>query len=159
MRIRPVSTPSPRDLPDAERLPAILSRYRDPSLEWSLMEIAVTFAPFAPLWAAMWALLHVSYWLTLALALPAAGFLVRLFMIQHDCGHGAFFRIRAVNDWVGRALGILTFTPYDYRKRTHAAHHAGAGNLARRGLGDIETLTVDEYLRLGWRKPGRQRRL
>jgi hypothetical protein len=60
------------------------------------MEIAVTFAPFAPLWAAMWALLHVSYWLTLALALPAAGFLVRLFMIQHDCGHGAFFRTRAV---------------------------------------------------------------
>jgi len=75
------------------------------------MEIAVTFAPFAALWAAMWALMHVSYWLTLALALPAAGFLVRLFMIQHDCGHGAFFRTRAVNDWVGRVFGVLTFTP------------------------------------------------
>ena len=152
MRDRPVSTTSPRRLPDAERLPAILSRYRDPSPGWSLMEIAVTFAPFAALWAAMWALMHVSYWLTLALALPAAGFLVRLFMIQHDCGHGAFFRTRAVNDWVGRAFGVLTFTPYDYWKRTHAAHHAGAGNLARRGLGDIQTLTVNEYLRFGWRK-------
>jgi len=150
MRDRPVSTTSPRRLP-AARLPAILSRYRDPSLAWSLMEIVVTFAPFTALWAAMWALMHVSYWLTLTLALPAAGFLVRLFMIQHDCGHGAFFRTRAVNDWVGRALGVLTFTPYDYWKRTHAAHHAGVGNLSRRGLGDIKTLTVAEYLRLDCR--------
>ena len=118
----------------------------------SLTEIAVTFAPFAALWAAMWAVMHVSYWLTLALALPAAGFLVRLFMIQHDCGHGAFFRTRAINDWVGRLFGVFTLTPYDYWKRTHAAHHAGAGNLDRRGLGDIETLTVSEYLNLGWRK-------
>jgi acyl-lipid omega-6 desaturase (Delta-12 desaturase) len=115
------------------------------------LEIGVTFVPLAAVWTAMWALMHVSYWLTLALALPAAGFLVRLFMIQHDCGHGAFFRNRAANDWVGRALGVLTFTPYDYWKRTHAAHHAGAGNLARRGLGDIETLTVAEYLRLDCR--------
>jgi acyl-lipid omega-6 desaturase (Delta-12 desaturase) len=107
MTTGPVSTPSPRDLPDTKRLPAILSRYRDPSLAWSVMEIAVTLGPSAALRAAMWALMHVSYWLTLALALPAAGFLVRLFMIQHDCGHGAFFRTRAVNDWVGRALGVL----------------------------------------------------
>ena len=73
-------------------------------------------------------------------------------MIQHDCGHGAFFRTRAVNDWVGRAFGVFTLTPYDYWKRTHAAHHAGAGNLERRGLGDIETLTVNEYLALSWRR-------
>jgi omega-6 fatty acid desaturase (delta-12 desaturase) len=139
-------------LPDAQRLPGVLSRYRDPNLARSLTEIAVTFAPFAALWAAMWALMHVSYWLTLALALPAAGFLVRLFMIQHDCGHGAFFRTRAINDWVGRLFGVFTLTPYDYWKRTHAAHHAAAGNLDRRGLGDIETLTVSEYLNLGWRK-------
>jgi len=86
MTVGLVSTLSPRDLPDAARLPAILSRYRDPSLARSLMEIGVTFVPLAAVWAAMWALMHVSYWLTLALALPAAGFLVRLFMIQHDCG-------------------------------------------------------------------------
>ena len=141
----------PSALPDAQRLPGILSRYRDPSLVRSLTEIAITFTPLVLLWAAMWGLTHVSYWLTLALALPTAGFLVRLFAIQHDCSHGAFFRTRAINDWVGRVFGVLTLTPYDYWKRTHAAHHATAGNLDRRGLGDIKTLTVDEYLAMGWR--------
>ena len=80
--------------------------------------------------------------------MPAAGFLVRLFMIQHDCGHGAFFRHRLANDWTGRALGVLTFTPYDFWRRTHAIHHASAGNLENRGIGDIDTLTVKEYLAL-----------
>ena len=143
--------PSTGALPDPGRLPAELARYRDPNLTWSLAEIAMTLMPLVALWAAMWALLHVSYWLTLALALPAAGFLVRLFMIQHDCGHGAFFRTRAINDWVGRAFGVLTLTPYDYWKRTHALHHATSGNLDRRGMGDIDTKTVDEYLRMNWR--------
>jgi len=145
------SSPSLPALPEAERLPGVLSRYREPNVAWSLTEIAVTLGPFAALWAGMWALMHVSYWLSLLLAAPAAGFLVRLFMIQHDCGHGAFFRTRALNDWVGRVVGVLTLTPYDYWKSTHAAHHAGAGNLERRGLGDIDTLTVTEYLALGWR--------
>ena len=152
MTNNPIQSPSPPGLPDTQRLPGVLARYRDPNLAWSLTEIAVTFAPLVALWAAMWALMHVSYWLSLALALPAAGFLVRVFLIQHDCGHGSFFRHRAINDWVGRAFGVVTFTPYDYWKRTHAAHHAGAGNLDRRGLGDIETLTVREYLSLSWRK-------
>ena len=137
-------------LPDLQRLPGALARYRDPNLIWSVAEIAMTLTPLVALWAAMWALLHVSYWLTLALALPAAGFLMRLFMILHDCGHGAFFRTRAVNDWVGRAFGVLTLTPYDYWKRTHAAHHATAGNLDRRGMGDIDTKTVEEYLGMNW---------
>ena len=96
----------------------------------------------------MWATLSFGYWLCLLLAVPAAGFLVRLFMIQHDCGHGAFFRHRLANDWVGRAIGILTLTPYDFWRRTHAIHHANSGNLARRGIGDIKTLTVREYLAL-----------
>ncbi len=144
----PVLAPSRRALPDAQRLPAILSCYRDPNLARSVTEIAVTLAPFAALWAAMWGLMQISYGLALVLALPAAGFLVRLFMIQHDCGHGAFFRTRAINDWVGRGLGVFTLTPYDYWKRTHAAHHAHSGNLDRRGLGEIKTLTVGEYLSL-----------
>jgi omega-6 fatty acid desaturase (delta-12 desaturase) len=148
-------TPVPNGFSDIERLPGILSRYRDPSLALSLTEIAVTFAPLAALWVAMWGLMHISYWLALALALPAAGFLVRLFMIQHDCGHGAFFRERAANDWVGRVVGVFTLTPYDYWKRTHAAHHATNGNLDRRGMGDIDTLTVREYLAMGgWRRLG-----
>ena len=71
----------------------------------------------------MWLSLDVGYWLTLLPAVPAAGFLVRLSMIQHDCGHGAFFCWRAVNDWVGRVLGVITLTPYDYWKRNHAIHH------------------------------------
>ncbi len=89
--------------------------------------------------------------------MPAAGFLVRLFMIQHDCGHGTFFRHRLANDWVGRAIGVLTLTPYDFWRRTHAIHHASSGHLERRGIGDITTLTVSEYLarsrwgRLGYR--------
>ena len=152
-----LSSPAPSGLPDVQRLPGILARYRDPNPAWSLVEIAMTVAPLVGLWAAMWGLLHVSYWLCLALALPAAGFLVRVFMIQHDCGHGAFFRTRAIHDWVGRAFGVLTMTPYDYWKRMHSGHHASSGNLDHRGIGDIDTLTVREYLALGWRSRLRYR--
>ena len=94
----------------------------------------------------MWAALH-RLLADLLLAVPAAGFLVRLFMIQHDCGHGAFFRAQLANDWVGRVLGIVTLTPYDVWRRSHALHHATTGNLDRRGIGDIDTLTVGEYQR------------
>jgi acyl-lipid omega-6 desaturase (Delta-12 desaturase) len=146
-----------RAIQEAERLPSILARYRTSDLARSWREVALTVLPLAALWTSMWALTHVSYWLSLALAVPTAGFLLRLFMIQHDCGHGAFFPGRAMNDWVGRVSGVLTLTPYDYWKRTHAAHHATTGNLGRRGMGDIDTLTVEEYLgrsrlgRLGYR--------
>jgi omega-6 fatty acid desaturase (delta-12 desaturase) len=85
------------------------------------------------------------WWVSLLIAVPTSGFLVRLFMIQHDCGHGAFFANRSMNDWVGRVIGVLTMTPYDVWRRTHASHHAGSGNLNRRGMGDIDTLTVREY--------------
>lgn len=101
------------------------------------------------LWYAVWALFQVG---TLAmnfaavlLLLPAAVLMVRLFIVQHDCGHGAMFTSRKANDWVGRALGVITFTPYEYWRRLHAAHHAASGNLDRRGTGDIDTLTIDEY--------------
>lgn len=100
------------------------------------------------LWFAMWALSQVSPILTLLAAIPTAGMMVRLFMIQHDCGHSALFTSRMVNDWVGRAAGVLTLTPYDYWRQAHALHHAGSGNLDRRGFGDIDTLTIGEYLAL-----------
>jgi len=96
----------------------------------------------------LWAILDSGYWLCLLFALPAAGFVVRLFMIQHDCGHGAFFRRRLANDWVGRVIGVVTLTPYDLWRRAHAIHHASSGNLNRRGIGDIDTLAVSEYLAL-----------
>ena len=133
----------------------ILAKYREPSHARSIIELVITAVPFAGLWLLMWATLGLGYWLTLIVAVPTAGFLVRLFMIQHDCGHGAFFRRRAANDWVGRALGALTLTPYDVWRRSHAIHHASSGNLELRGIGDIDTLTVKEYLALSrWRRLG-----
>lgn len=122
-----------------------LKPYREIKLERSLWELAVTAVPLAVLWLLAWASLSVSVWLTLALNIVAGGFLTRLFMIQHDCGHGTFFRRRAYNDWLGRALGVLTLTPYDVWQRSHAVHHATSGNLDRRGTGDIHTLTVREF--------------
>lgn len=135
-----------------------LAAYREPNAPRSLVEIAITAGPLMAIWGLAWFLHRQGYWwAALLLSIPAAGFLVRLFMIQHDCGHGAFFRWRQANDWVGRVIGVLTLTPYDYWRHTHAIHHATSGNLDRRTLGAIETLTVDEYLalsparRLGYR--------
>ena len=91
-----------------------LARYRKPSLARSSTELAVTAVPFLALWLLMWLSLGLGYWLTLILAVPAAGFLVRLFMIQHDCGHGSFFRRRWADDWLGRAIGVLTLTAYGH---------------------------------------------
>jgi len=131
--------------PDARLWTQILAGYRRPSAARSIIELAITAVPFGLVWALMWAALGIGYWLCLLLAVPAAGFLVRLFMIQHDCGHGAFFRHRPANDWVGRVIGVLTLTPYDFWRHTHAIHHSTSGNLERRGTGDIDTLTVREY--------------
>lgn len=124
---------------------SLLAGYREPSPRRSILELVITAGAFALTWIAMWATLGFGYWLTLLIAVPAAGFLVRLFMIQHDCGHGTLFRNRATNDWVGRVLGTLTLTPYDFWRRSHNIHHASSGNLQLRGIGDIDTLTVREY--------------
>jgi omega-6 fatty acid desaturase (delta-12 desaturase) len=122
-----------------------LSVYREADPRRSILEIVVTAVPLVILWIAAWLAFSVSVWLTFLIAVPAAGFLVRLFLIQHDCGHGAFFRRKATNDWVGRVIGIFTLTPYDVWRRDHAIHHATSGNLDKRGTGDIDTLTVEEY--------------
>jgi omega-6 fatty acid desaturase (delta-12 desaturase) len=130
-----------------------LAPYREPRLARSVVELVVTVVPFVALWLLMLLSLSYSLWLCLLLAVPAAGFLVRLFMIQHDCGHGSFFRRRIANDWLGRVLGVLTLTPYGYWRRTHAMHHATSGHLGRRGTGDVNTLTVREYQsRPAWRR-------
>ncbi|MGH6943337.1 MAG: fatty acid desaturase [Geminicoccaceae bacterium] len=131
----------------------VLARYREPRHVRSVLELLVTAVPFFVLWAFMVVCLERGYWFGLVLAVPAAGFLVRLFMIQHDCGHDSFFRNRLANNLVGRVIGVLTLTPYDYWRRTHAMHHATSGNLDRRGMGDVPTLTVIEYLGLSrWRR-------
>ena len=113
------------------------------------MQLANTVVPYLAVGAAtLWSAAHGHWAISLLLALPAGGLLVRLFIIQHDCGHGSFLPSRAANDLLGRALSLLTVTPYDSWKRAHALHHASTGDLSRRGTGDIDTLTVREYLAL-----------
>jgi acyl-lipid omega-6 desaturase (Delta-12 desaturase) len=123
----------------------LLAPYREPNQIRSLGELVLTGAIFAALWVGAWLVYSISYWLTLAISVLAAALLVRLFMIQHDCGHGAFFRRRVINDWVGRIIGVLTLTPYAVWRRSHSTHHATSSNLGKRGIGDIDTLTVREY--------------
>ena len=131
--------------PDPRTLLRDIASYREPNRARSVFELAITAVPFMLLWVLIWSAIDAGYWIGLLLAFPAAGLLVRLFLIQHDCGHGSFFRRRATNDWVGRVIGVLTVTPYDYWRRSHAMHHASSGNLDNRGIGDIDTLTVDEF--------------
>jgi omega-6 fatty acid desaturase (delta-12 desaturase) len=125
---------------------AMLAPYRQPVGWKSVFQLATTALLLAAFWfGAVWSL-NVGYWLTLLLAVPAAMMVVRLFMLQHDCGHGAFFRSQKANNLIGGVLGVFTLVPYAYWRRTHAIHHATSGNLDVRGLGDIDTLTVREYL-------------
>ncbi|CAN5266603.1 fatty acid desaturase [soil metagenome] len=133
------------EIPNGRAWAKTLIAYRNPNLPRTILELVVTAAPFAVLWLAAWALVQFHQWWGLVLTVPAAFFLVRMFMIQHDCGHGSLFKSRAANDWVGRVVGVLTWTPYDYWRNTHAVHHGTSGNLDRRELGAIELLTVEEY--------------
>ena len=145
------STAGPAIPENAFKWAQTLARYRQPNTPRSIFEITVSFLPLAALWVLACWTFHIGFWwLSLLLTIPASGFLVRLFMIQHDCGHGAFFRHRLANDWIGRAIGVLTLTPYDFWRETHAEHHATSGNLDRRGIGDLDMLTVREYLALPW---------
>jgi omega-6 fatty acid desaturase (delta-12 desaturase) len=130
---------------DPRQLLRQLTPYRQPQTKRSLYELAITGLPFLLLWGVTVAAVHAGHLWGLILTLPAGVMLLRLFLIQHDCGHGAFFRSRSANDWLGRILGVLTLTPYDYWRRSHAAHHAGTSNLEARGLGDLDTLTVAEF--------------
>lgn len=127
-----------------------LAKYRTPHGGRGASELAITAVPFAFAWAAMyWSVSHGQLWIYALLLVPTAGLLVRLFLIQHDCGHYAFFATRALNDWTGRLLSTLTVTPYDHWRHCHAIHHATSGNLSHRGVGDVDTLTVAEYTARG----------
>jgi acyl-lipid omega-6 desaturase (Delta-12 desaturase) len=123
----------------------VLAKYREPSHARSFFEIAVTLIPFMALWAAAWYTYQTSFWLALPIMLVASGFLVRLFLIQHDCGHGSFFKSKALNDGFGRLMAVFTVTPYAEWKHSHAMHHASSGDLDHRGFGDIDTMTISEY--------------
>ena len=141
----PVSSLVTASASDPRALLRAISGYGHPRSARSALELAITGIPFALLWLLMYMALAAGEWLGLLLALPAGAFLLRLFLIQHDCGHGAFFRRRASNDWLGRFLGVVTLTPYDYWRRSHARHHASTGNLDARGVGDVDTITVAEF--------------
>jgi len=131
----------------------LVAKYQAPDLRRSIQQICNSFIPFIALSVLMYFSLELSYWVTLVMALPAAGFLARIFIIQHDCGHGSFFRSMRANDHLGFLCGILTMTPYKHWRLSHAIHHRGAANLAKRGIGDIDTLTVNEYRELsGWKR-------
>jgi omega-6 fatty acid desaturase (delta-12 desaturase) len=120
--------------------------YQTPDLRKSVWQLTNTLILYALLWVLMVLSLDISYWLTLALAVPAGGMVVRLFIIFHDCGHGSFFKASKHNHRIGSVLGVLVFTPYFYWRQSHAVHHATAANLDKRGVGDVWTMTVDEFL-------------
>ncbi|MFC5406036.1 fatty acid desaturase [Cohnella soli] len=112
----------------------------------SIRQIANTLLPFIMLWIAAYASLSVSYWLTLPIAVAAAGFLIRTFIIFHDCCHQSFFKSRRANDFLGNLLGVVTHFPYEQWKNAHNIHHSTSGNLDKRGVGDMWVMTVDEYV-------------
>jgi omega-6 fatty acid desaturase (delta-12 desaturase) len=151
----PALAPQLAPPPSAARWNEILAPYKTPDTRRSLFQLLTTVALFAAGWYLAVRSLEVGYWLTCLLALPIAGLVTRLFIFQHDCGHGSFFRSPAANHVVGSLIGVVTLFPYYYWRRTHAIHHATSGDLDRRELGDIVTLTVDEYLALSpWRRLG-----
>lgn len=119
--------------------------FRGADIRRSTIQLLNTLIPFAVLLVAMGWFATDHYWITLILSVPTAGFLLRTFIIQHDCGHGSFMPTRDGNDRLGAVLSLFTFTPYDHWKRSHATHHATSGNLDKRGVGDIDTYTVEEY--------------
>ena len=126
----------------------IIKKYNHPALGKSIWQICNSLIPYMFMWFVMYQSLRYPYWVTLLLSLPACGFLIRLFIIFHDCGHGSFFRSRKANYVVGAFLGILAFTPFNKWHEQHREHHATSGNLDKRGVGDVWTYTVEEYLRL-----------
>ena len=143
-----------RDAPEGEAAraegwpggcPQALARYAHPDLWRALACLATSLAPYVLLWVAMYLLLRVSYLLALLVALPASGFLLRTYIVFHDCAHRSFLRSKRANDLIGALVGLAVYSPFQSWRAEHAGHHATAGDLDRRGLGDVTTLTVTEY--------------
>jgi len=142
------------ETPQRQTIRAILARYGGADARAAWLQLANTFVPFGLCWMAMLASLDMSYGLTLLLALPTTGFLLRIFGIQHDCGHNSFFPSKRANETLGFICSLFTLTPYHYWKRAHAYHHAHVGHLDHRDLGYFDLKTVREYDQL---PPWRQR--
>ncbi len=131
---------------------AVVSKYNQPDVKKSIWQIVNSLGPYMIMWALMYLMLDISYWITLGLSVIASGFLVRIFIIFHDCGHGSFFKSARANRVVGTILGSFVFTPHEYWHKSHSIHHSTVGNLDKRGHGDVWTLTTDEYKNLSVRQ-------
>ena len=130
----------------------MVAQYQQPDLRASVWQVINSFGGLLITLLLMYFALNIGYWLTLLLAVPAAGFLVRIFIIQHDCGHGSFTKSRYANEILGTAASVLTLIPYKYWRKSHAIHHAHHAELEERGIGDVWTMTVDEYWAASWWK-------
>ncbi len=140
---------SPQNKPKSPKFSwqKIIKKYENPHLWRSIWQLTNTLVPYFALLYLMYRSLFISYWVTVLLSVLAAGFLVRIFIIFHDCGHGSFFKSQLANDLCGFITGVLVFTPYYHWWHSHARHHATSGDLDRRGIGDVWTMTVEEYLK------------
>ena len=147
---RTAAATEPGDDPKQSFGRAEVGRYARPHRGRSLLDLATSVVPYLGLSVLMYFALDVSYLLALVIAVPTAGFLVRTYIVFHDCGHGSFMRSRRANAWIGASCGLLVFTPFQSWRHEHAVHHATAGDLDRRGVGDVHTLTVAEYRALPW---------
>jgi len=132
------------------RWQGIVSKYAYPETWRSLWQVFNSVFPFFVMWYLMYRSLEIGYWLTLILAVFAGGFMTRMFIIFHDCCHGSFLRTMKANDRLGLVLGVLVLTPFYQWKHSHAIHHATAADLDRRGIGDVYTMTIEEYLAAPW---------
>lgn len=146
-----MSSDSPQSvIPSIAEIKLHLAPYSKAETDRAVRQLVSTLVMYIAGWVAMYFSLQVGYWLTLLLAIPTAGLLVRLFIFFHDCGHNAFFPSTKWNRRVGSVLGVLVFTPGEHWWHSHAIHHATSGNLDKRGVGDVTTLTVEEFERLSW---------
>ena len=148
LAVEPSSPPRPDNRAKTEWR-AVVARYQGSDVTRSIVQMITTLVPLAAILYVMYRSLALPYWVTLLLALPAAGLLVRTFIIMHDCAHGSFFPSRRANEIVGFITGVLTLTAFSSWRHSHALHHASSGDLDRRGHGDVDTITVTEYLALG----------
>jgi acyl-lipid omega-6 desaturase (Delta-12 desaturase) len=149
----PPSPPLPDIEPSLDRLywREAVAGHEQASLRHGIIDLATSVVPYLAISVAMYFCLEISVWITLALAVPAAGFLLRTFIVFHDCAHGSFLPSKGANRWVGRFAGLLVFQPFANWRHNHAVHHGSSGDLDRRGTGDIATLTVEEYLSRPWK--------
>lgn len=150
----PINHKSNAPIPSAEYAgwQKLVANYSKSSANRATWQLINSFGGLLVGWILMYFSLQIGYWLTLLLAVPTAGFLVRIFIIQHDCGHNSFFKLRRANTIVGTLCGVFTMVPYKHWRKSHAIHHAHHAELEERGIGDVWTMTVDEYMQAGWWK-------